>query len=166
MPFSAVLHLPHLSVRRADDRVVRKLLQLAELPPTTALGLQVESLLRQRMGECRDLFVQRGVKRPKRMTVLRLAGRSIAADAACAAQLPTPSPAHSKMLLRALCVLIERVGQSGFPATQKPAARPVAASAPKLAVATRSHARREPSHGARPVLVDTRPTPGPALLAA
>jgi hypothetical protein len=101
------------------------------------------------------------------MTVLRLAGRSIAADAACAAQLPTPSPAHSKMLLRAICVLIERVGQSGFPAPQKPAARPVEAPAPKLAAVTApSHPRRELRHGARPTLIATRATTRPALLAA
>jgi hypothetical protein len=168
MPFSAVLHLSYRSVRRADDRVVTKLLQLAELPATTPLGLQVETLLRQRMGECRDLFVQRGVKHPQRMTVLRLAGRSIAADAACAAQLPTPSQAHSKMLLRAICVLIERVGESGFPAISKPAVQPaiapakasetpIVARASKLAVTAPRRTRREMNHGARPALAATRP---------
>jgi hypothetical protein len=72
---------------------------------------ELEALLRQRVSEARDLFAQRGV-RPRRDSVLDLAGRSIAADFAAIARI------HS---------LVARIGEETTPRTAAESLAPIAA---------------------------------------
>jgi hypothetical protein len=126
------MHFPYRRVRRADDRMVSRLLKVAGLCMESELGIEVDALLRQRMSDCRDLFALRGVRRPRRLTVLRLAGRRLGQDADCVERMASLSVEHGPTLLQAVCVLAEKVGQSGFPKRQAEAqamaiARPPAA---------------------------------------
>jgi hypothetical protein len=89
-----------------DSRAVAKLLATAELDRTTELGATVEAMLCQRVSECRDFFALRGV-RPRRPTVLAMAGRSLAADREEIARLDTLTPGMGFALLRAISQLIE-----------------------------------------------------------
>jgi hypothetical protein len=115
MPFRAIFHMSYRRTRRADDTLVARLLEVAGVCRKTELGGELDAILRQGMSDCRDLFVLRGVRRPKRLTVLRLAARSIGQDRDCAARLEGISPGQAASLLRAVCLLMDNVGRNGFP---------------------------------------------------
>ena len=97
--------LPWRTARR-DTRAVAKLLDTAELDRQTELGATVEAMLCQRVSECRDFFALRGV-RPRRPTVLTMAGRSLASDSEEIARLDAITPGMGFALLRAISQLIE-----------------------------------------------------------
>jgi hypothetical protein len=109
------MHYPYRRVRRADDRMVSRLLKVAGLCTESELGVEIDALLRQRMSDCRDLFALRGVRWPRRLTVLRLAACRLGQDADCVERMASLSAEHGPTLLQAVCVLAEKVGQSGFP---------------------------------------------------
>lgn len=104
-PKGVLANLPWRTVRR-DTRAVARLLDCAELEPASALRVEVEAMLCQRVSECRDFFVLRGV-RPRRPTVLQMAGRSLAADHQQIERLDRVAPGMGFALLRALSQLIE-----------------------------------------------------------
>lgn len=58
-------NLPWRTARR-DGRVVTRLLDHAELERDTALRGELEAMFRQRVSECRDFFVLRGVRARRR----------------------------------------------------------------------------------------------------
>jgi hypothetical protein len=95
-----------------DTRAVNRLLATAEIDRTTELGATVEAMLCQRVSECRDFFTLRGV-RPRRPTVLRMAGRSLAADREEIARLDAVAPGMGFALLNAISRLIEVWAGSG-----------------------------------------------------
>lgn len=95
-----------------DSRTVAMLLGSAGLDSTTKLGAAVEAMLRQRVSECRDFFVLRGV-RPRRPTVLQMAGRSLAADREEIARLDAIAPGMGFALLRAISQIIETWATTG-----------------------------------------------------
>ena len=95
-----------------DSRAVTRLLATAELDRTTELGATLEAMLCQRVSECRDFFALRGV-RPRRPTVLQMAGRSLAADREEIARLDAITPGMGFALLRAISQLIEAWAGSG-----------------------------------------------------
>jgi hypothetical protein len=103
--------LPWRTARR-DVRAVVKLLDRAELERESALRLELEAMFHQRVSECRDFFVLRGV-RPRRPTVLQMAGRSLASDRDQIARLDQITPGMGFALLRALSQLIETWARSG-----------------------------------------------------
>jgi hypothetical protein len=115
MSLPSFMHFPYRRVRQADDRMVSRLLKVAGLCTESELGAEIDALLRQRMSDCRDLFALRGVRRPRRLTVLRLTGRRLGQDADCVERMASLSAEHGPTLLQAVCVLAEKVGQSGFP---------------------------------------------------
>jgi hypothetical protein len=104
-PRSLLENLPWRTARR-DTRAVARLLDCAELEPDTALRVEVEAMLCQRVSECRDFFTLRGV-RPRRPTVLQMAGRSLASDHEQIERLDKLAPGMGFALLRALSQLIE-----------------------------------------------------------
>jgi hypothetical protein len=105
-------NLPWRTTTR-DTRAVNRLLATAEIDRTTELGATVEAMLCQRVSECRDFFTLRGV-RPRRPTVLRMAGRSLAADREEIARLDAVAPGMGFALLNAISRLIEvRAGSGG-----------------------------------------------------
>ncbi len=69
-------------------------------------------MLCQRVSECRDFFALRGV-RPRRPTVLTMAGRSLAADREEIARLDAITPGMGFALLRAISQLIEAWAGTG-----------------------------------------------------
>ena len=89
-----------------DSRAVTRLLASAKLDRTTELGATIEAMLCQRASECRDFFTLRGVH-PRRPTVLRMAGRSLAADRGEIDRLDAIKPGSGFALLRAISQLIE-----------------------------------------------------------
>lgn len=89
-----------------DSRAVTRLLASAELDRSTELGAALEAMLCQRVSECRDFFTLRGVH-PRRPTVLRMAGRSLAADPGEIARLDAIKPGMGFALLHAISRLIE-----------------------------------------------------------
>ena len=103
--------LPWRTARR-DVRTVARLLDRAELERESALRLELETMFRQRVSDCRDFFVLRGV-RPRRPTVLQMAGRSLAADRDQIERLDRLAPGMGFALLRALSQLIEVWAKSG-----------------------------------------------------
>jgi hypothetical protein len=131
MPLRAIFHLSYRSTRRADDTLIAKLLGVAGVCRKTELGAELDAILRQGMSDCRDLFVLRGVRRPKRMTVLRLAARSIGQDQEQAGRLEGISPGQAEVLLRAVCLLMDTIGRTGFPPKSVSDA-PVREAAPAL----------------------------------
>jgi hypothetical protein len=100
-----VARLPWRATPR-DARAVTRLLATAELDRSTELGAALEAMLCQRVSECRDFFHLRGV-RPRRPTVLQMAGRSLAADRTEIARLDAIAPGMGFALLRAISQLIE-----------------------------------------------------------
>ncbi|HEY8003696.1 MAG TPA: hypothetical protein VIE16_05675 [Phenylobacterium sp.] len=104
-PPGLLARLPWRTERR-DTRAVARLLDCAELAPATALRVEVEAMFCQRVSECRDFFTLRGV-RPRRPTVLQMAGRSLAADHQQIERLDRLAPGMGFALLRALSQLIE-----------------------------------------------------------
>lgn len=103
--------LPWRTARRDANAVVR-LLDHAELERESALRLELEAMFHQRVSECRDFFVLRGV-RPRRPTVMQMAGRSLAADRDQIARLDEITPGMGFALLRALSQLIESWAKTG-----------------------------------------------------
>jgi hypothetical protein len=104
-------NLPWRAMPR-DGRAVNRLLATAEVDRTTELGATVEAMLCQRVSECRDFFTLRGV-RPRRPTVLQMAGRSLAADREEIARLDAIAPGMGFALLSAISRLIEVWAGSG-----------------------------------------------------
>lgn len=102
----------HWRTVQRDDRMVAKLLDVAELDRRTELRIQLEAMLCERVSECRDLFALRGV-RPQRPTVLQMAGRSLAADREQIARINSLTPGMGSPLLRAISQLIEAWAGSG-----------------------------------------------------
>jgi hypothetical protein len=102
----------HWGTAQRDDRMVAKLLDVAELDRKTELRTQLEAMLCERVSDCRDLFALRGV-RPQRPTVLQLAGRSLAADRDQIARINQLTPGMGPALLRAISQLIEAWAGSG-----------------------------------------------------
>ena len=111
VPNSLLASLPWRTARR-DERAVVKLLDRAELERQSALRLALEAMFHERVSECRDFFVLRGV-RPRRPTVLQMAGRSLATDRDQIARLDEITPGMGFALLRALSQLIESWAKSG-----------------------------------------------------
>ena len=103
--------LPWRTARR-DLRAVGKLLDRAELERESALRVELEAMFRQRVSECRDFFVLRGV-RARRPTVLQMAGRSLAVDREQIARLDRLTPGMGSALLAALSQLIENWAKNG-----------------------------------------------------
>jgi hypothetical protein len=142
MPLRAIFHLSYRNTRRADDALIAKLLEVAGVCRKTELGGELDAILRQGMSDCRDLFVLRGVRRPRRMTVLRLAARSLGEDRDCAGRLESISPGHAGDLLRGICLLMDTVGRAGFPPKKvyealgrKPAPAPIVVETEALTLA-------------------------------
>jgi hypothetical protein len=100
---------------RQDARAASKLLIIAGIDRTSALGAEVLAMLCQRISECRDLFVLRGA-RTNSLTVLQMAGRSLARDAEQAKRLDAVVSGRGRSLLQALSSLIEQVARQGAPA--------------------------------------------------
>ena len=103
--------LPWSGTRR-DMRQTTKLLACADLATSTELGAAVQSMLFERTRECRDLFAARGVN-ARRLTVLQLAGRSLAADRDQIARIDAIAPGFGQSLLRALSRMIEQWAATG-----------------------------------------------------
>lgn len=97
---------------RKDRRQVTRLLAHVDLDPTTELGAALEAMLQARVSECRDFFALRGV-RARPLTVMQMAGRSLAADRDQIARLETITPGFGQALLRALSRMIERWATTG-----------------------------------------------------
>lgn len=89
-----------------DRRAVRTLLIAAGIDPRGALAGALLPVFSQRVSDCRDLFVLRGV-RAKRRSVLQMAGRALASDAEQIAELDAVTNGMAGALLRALSDLIE-----------------------------------------------------------
>ncbi|HEX5264295.1 MAG TPA: hypothetical protein VFW13_12255 [Phenylobacterium sp.] len=109
---ATLLDTLHWRTAQRDDRMVAKLLDVAELDRTTELRAQLEAMLCERVSECRDLFALRGV-RPQRPTVLQMAGRSLARDREQIARINQLTPGMGPALLRAISQLIEAWAGSG-----------------------------------------------------
>lgn len=139
MSVSNIFGVIYRSTRRADDRMISRLLALAGLCPLSPLSVEIDAMLRQRMSDCRDLLVLRGV-RPQRLTVLQLVGRRVSQDAECFEQIARLSAVHGPRLLHAVCALMAVVGRSGFPTTRserKSQAKAVRSAAPVASTAPR-----------------------------
>ena len=113
-----------------DRRAVRKLLIAAGIDPRGALGGELLPVFSQRVSDCRDLFVLRGV-RARRRSVLQMAGRALASDADQIAGLGAVTNGLAGALLGSLSDMIEV--QAGHPARARFA--PVVPVAPALAPA-------------------------------
>lgn len=96
-----------------DRRAVRKLLIAVGIDPRGGLGGELLPVFSQRVSDCRDLFVLRGV-RAKRRSVLQMAGRALASDAEQIAGLDAVANGMARALLRSLSDIIEV--QAGHPA--------------------------------------------------
>ena len=145
-------NLPWGTTRR-DARAASKLLIVAGIDRTSALGAEVLAMLCQRISECRDLFVLRGA-RTSSLTVLQMAGRSLARDAEQAKRLDAIASGRGRSLLQALSDLIEQIARHGLPAA--------AQRKSTVARAKVSHARTAPVQADRvapptPIGVTTMP---------
>ncbi|WP_309605544.1 hypothetical protein [Phenylobacterium sp.] len=130
-----------------DRRAVRKLLIVAGIDPRGALARDLLPVLSQRVSDCRDLFVLRGV-RTRRRSVLQMAGRALASDAEQIAKLDALTNGMAGALLRALSDLIEV--RAGHPARAR-----VAPTVP----APESAGLRDCASVRTPPRVDPRPAP-------
>jgi len=110
-PTTLLANLPWRTARR-DIRAVTRLLDRAELERDSALRGELEAMFHERVSDCRDFFVLRGV-RARRPTVLQMAGRSLSADRDQIARLDRITPGMGFPLLHALSQLIESWAKSG-----------------------------------------------------
>ena len=98
---------PKLTARR-DARIVAKILSFAEIGAETDLGLELVSMLSERIADCRDLFALRGV-RTRRSTLVLMAARSLARDKSQWARLDALKFVRSAELLTSVAFLVERL---------------------------------------------------------
>jgi hypothetical protein len=89
----------------------------------------------QRVSECRDLFVLRGAQ-TNSITVLQMAGRSLANDPEQAKRIDAIASGQGRSLLQALSTLIEQVVRKGLAAASQAKAN--------VTRAKTSHVRTEP----------------------
>jgi hypothetical protein len=139
--------LPGLNARW-DRRTVVRLLAAIDLDRTSPVGAEIDAMLGQRVSECRDFFTLRGV-RPRRSTVLRMAGRSLAADPDQIARLDAVVPDTGAMILFALSQQIETWAITGGAASAvQPILRnPLALQPATLGVGQQGERRADQSQG-------------------
>lgn len=123
MPLRIVTHLPHRVSQRRDAKAIRELLDVAGVPHDAPLGLSLAGLLCKRTQDCRDLFALRGV-RTDRVTLVVMAGRSLADDAKAARRMDAVTAGHGRALLTAMSLLIDNSLAPHLPRpTKAPAVR-------------------------------------------
>ena len=99
--------MPRTRIRR-DAREVAHILGLVGLDPKVGLGLELSTMLAERIQECRDLFALRGV-RTKRPTAILMAARSLAKDESQWSRPESLDIARTRNLLALIAQLTERV---------------------------------------------------------